>query len=163
MAGYSILDVEDAIIEALGPLKVTADPAGIIRTIKSYQGELGKKEESEDLIKKIKGITPAAMVIYAGSQSETVNQQVRETMFFGLICVDESLRGVESARRGSTTNSGVYEVISQVNGILECNMLGLDILPLEWQSTDPLYFDTSLAIYTLLYKTEQSYVKEVTR
>jgi len=164
MAGYSIKDVEDAILRVLEPLKITADPPGILRTLKTYQGELEKKEEMDHLIEQIKGTTPAVFTIYAGSKSETVNLQIRETMFYGLIVVDESLRGTEAARRGSTTNPGAYEVISQVKDILENNMLGLeDILPLEWQSTDPLHFDSSIAVYTLLFMTEQTYVKDVTR
>jgi phage gp37-like protein len=159
MAGYAIKQIEDAILLKLSPLKVP----GMLRTLKTYQGEMEKKDELENLIETIKGLTPAVFTIYAGSQIENVDRQIRETLFFGLIVIDESLRGTESARRGSTTNPGAYKIISDVNAILENNMIGLDIIPLERQSVDPLHFDTSIAVYTILYKTEQAYVKEITR
>jgi hypothetical protein len=159
MAGYAIKQLEDGILAVLKPLQA----AKTIKTLRSYQGDLEKKDEQENLIETIKGITPAVLAIFAGSKGEDVNRQIRETMFFGLIVIEESLRGVEFARRGSTTNQGVYAIIDSVRGILDNNMLGLDILPLEWQATDPLHFDTSIAVYTLLYRTEQTYVKEITR
>ena len=171
MAGYSIKDVEDAILRVLKPLWIDPDtpvdpppvPPRILKTLKTYQGELEKKEDTEHLIEQIKGVTPAIFTIYAGSKFQNNNQQVNETMFWGLFTVEESLRGPEWARRGSKSNVGVYEVIRRMNELLVNNSLGLNLLPLEIQSQDGIYFDNSIAIYSSLFMTEQSYIQDYIR
>lgn len=91
MAGYTIEDIEDAIITAVDALKTSLG----VRTIKSYQGEL---EEGD--IKRLVALFPAIYVVYGGSAYAEYGSRKIEKMTYHLFVCDKNLRKEEEARRG---------------------------------------------------------------
>lgn len=88
MAGpYTTEAIEDAIITALTPLKNAVTGLGV-RTIKSYQGELGESD-----IRKILVLFPAIFVVYNGSQYPPITScRKNEIMTWQIFVCDRVLR-----------------------------------------------------------------------
>lgn len=145
---YTIEQIEDAIINALDPLK-----AGLgVRVIKSYQGEL----ESEDEVEKLVRLFPAIYVVYGGSTYEEHGPRKVERMRYVLFFCDRSLRHEEEARRGGTQNPGTYAMMDAARDELYGKMLSLDIFPLHLTRQDAVWFGKGMSIYGAEYEMAQA-------
>ena len=150
---YTIEEIEDAIISALGALN-EGDGALGIRTIKSYQGEL----ESEDDIKKIARLFPAIYVVYGGSEYKAHGgRKVEEVRFFLFFC-DKNLRSEDQARRGSTENPGTYAMMDSARDELYGQTFSLDIFPVKLLSQEAVWFGNGISIYAAEYETAQAHL-----
>jgi len=148
---YSISDIEDAIIDALEPLKSLL----AIRTIKSYQEELA----DEDTIARSTRLLPAILVVYRGSSYVSHGARKIEQMTFVIFAVDRNLRSEADARRGAD-NPGTYAILRGVRDILYGSRLGLDIFPLSLMREQAEYFGTGISVYSAEYETAQALLYE---
>lgn len=147
---YTIEQIEDAIIAALAPLKVSLG----IREIKSYQGEL----EEEDL-KKMAGKFPAIYVVYGGSGYGAHGARKQEKMGLELFVCDKSLRSEEEARRGGAANPGTYKMLRECRDLITGKNLGLaELTPFEIQHDTPVFFGGGVSIYAQGYETVQAHL-----
>ena len=147
---YTIEQIEDAIIAALAPLKVSLG----IREIKSYQGEL---EEAD--LKKMTGNFPAIYVVYGGSGYVGRGARKQETLGLELFVCDKSLRGEEEARRGGAKNPGTYRMLRECRALVTGQNLGLaELTPFEIQRDTPIWFGGGVSIYAQGYETVQAHL-----
>ena len=136
---YSFQDYENAVLEALTPLKQEND--GYLKVLKAYAGELG----SEDALKRFFVINfPAVLVKVSRAEYEPADLEcVRQTVTVDLLICARSYRSQDEARKGET---GVYKILRDIRGSLSGNKLGLSIRPVmprrEWElgSTPQLVF-----------------------
>jgi len=145
---YTIEQIEDAIINALQPLKASLG----VRTIKSYQGEL----DSEDDIKRIVRLFPAIFVVYGGSEYAEHGSRKVETINYILFVCDRSLRREEEARRGGSSNPGTYEMLNKIRDELYGSRLSLDIFPLKLLREVPIWFGRGISVYSAEYEAAQA-------
>lgn len=150
---YTIRQIEDAIIDALDPLKSSL----AVRTIKSYQGEIGDLKEARRIIP----LFPAIFIAYGGSTFTQNHTQVEEELLFIVFVADQNFRSEKDARRGGATGrAGTYAMLEGVRSIMLNHMLGLSILPLEIVSQESVLFGDGMSIYSAIYRTEQIYQED---
>lgn len=119
--GYTITEIEDAIITALK----ASDMASYCKKIDSYQIEAGDLEEQIILLAKT---LPCCLVIYFESDFEHFpNKQQNENLIFSVLVCAQSLRGTGDQRRGT---AGTYQMLEDLRSILTGQRLGLTIDPL---------------------------------
>jgi len=147
MAGYTIEDIEDAIITAVDPLKASLG----VRTVKSYQGEL---EEGD--IKRLVALFPAIYVVYGGSAYTEHGSRKIEKMTYHLFVCDKNLRSEEEARRGGTGNPGTYALLDAVRNKLYAKQLSLEIYPFKLIRQTAVWFGGGISIYAAEYEIGQS-------
>ncbi len=147
---YTIEQIEDAIIAALAPLKVSLG----IREIKSYQGEL---EEAD--LKKMAGNFPAIYVVYGSSGYVAHGARKQEKMGFELFVCDKTLRVEAEARRGGAKNPGTYRMLRECRSLITGKNLGLaELTPIEIQHDTPVWFGGGVSIYAQGYETAQAHL-----
>lgn len=146
---YTIEQIENAIIDALEPLRSTRN----VLAIKTYQGEL----EADDL-KKITGRIPAVFVVYGGSSYTPHGGRKIEKARFFVFVADRSLRSEDESRRGSATNPGTYTLLNDVRDLLTGQQLDLEIYPLELIGEEPIWFSGGLSVYSAEYETGQGHL-----
>lgn len=155
MAGpYTTEAIEDAIITALTPLKNAVTGLGV-RTIKSYQGELGESD-----IRKILVLFPAIFVVYNGSQYPPITScRKNEIMTWQIFVCDRVLRTENEARRGGPGNPGTYAMLHEVRDIMVNAQLDLpDIEPFQIESESPVWLDNAVSIYAAQYRTVNRHI-----
>ena len=142
---YTIKQIEDTVITALAPLKISLD----VRSIKSYQGEL----ESENEISRIVGLFPAIYVVYGGSGYDEHGARKIERMSFHIIACDRSLRSETEARRGGAMNPGIYAMLDGIRDILYGEALSMEIFPFSLIRQEPVWFGKGFSLYAAEYQT----------
>ncbi len=145
---YTIEQIEDAIIEALNPLKATL----AVRTIRSYQAELSSEED----IARAARLLPAILVVYGGSEYADHGSRKVEKMTFALFVCDKNLRSEDEARRGGAGNPGTYAMLRAVRDLLYGQRLSLDIFPLDLLREMAVWFDKGITVYSAEYETAQA-------
>lgn len=143
--GYTIADVEDAIVLALQG----SDLADTCQTIASYHGEL------EDLVKAALSLTapiPSVYVLYAGSKfSEVVNRGYDDEQAFTIVAIAKNLRG------GEDLKSSIYGMLELFKATLIDNDLSLDIEPLHPVAIEAVAVTKIFSIYAFDIKTSFAY------
>lgn len=143
---YSVEQVEDAILEALAPLKGSMG----IKTIDT----IDEAFLAEDMSKTIARF-PAIFSAYTGSDYEDQGQRQIERINFTLFIGDKSLRSKGEARRGGHQNPGAYAVLKAVREALAGKALLPALFPIMPGGQGPSFFQAGAAIYSALYKTGQ--------
>ncbi|MEW5804876.1 MAG: phage protein Gp37 [bacterium] len=146
---YSIDEIEDAIITALGPLKTSLG----VRTIKTYSGELEKTD-----FKKMLDPLPAIYVAYGGSGIEDHEIRQIEHPTFYIFVLDSNLRTEEESRRGGLHNPGTYAMLKGVRELLINRSLGLEIAPFVLSREEVVGFVDGTSIYVAHYRTFQAFL-----
>ena len=145
----SITDIENKLIDLL-------EGGTNARTVKSYQGELDAAD-----IKRLLNLFPAIFVVYGGSSYLARGSRKLETMRFQLFVCDKSLRAEEEARRGGTTNPGVYTLLNAARDIL-CGQLPYpEMQPLELIREEAVWFGSGISIFGAEYETTQGHLYPV--
>lgn len=112
MTGYTVTDVENAIISTL---KNDATIAAYVRTVDRMPIEDNKM--AQKLILKY----PAILVIYAGGTDNlTLYPTLDHTAKFSIWCVDKSVREISAA------SVGVYKMLNDILNALHDKDFGLD-------------------------------------
>lgn len=146
--GYSIEQVEDAILAALESLK--EDSSIKLRTLKTYQGEL----ETEQGLTAAARLFPAVFVVYAGSEFANASARRVEAMTFGLFIAAGSLRSEDRARRGGDVGPGSYALLHACRDLLYGSRLTLEIDPLDLVNQKSVWFAKGLSVYGQEWKTK---------
>lgn len=148
MADYTIEQIEDAIITALGPLKTSIG----IRVIKTYSGDL----DSEEALKEAMAMQfPAIYIVYGGLEAASHGERKMEEMSYSLFVCAKSLRKEEEARRGGAQNPGTYVMLDAIKEKLWGKQLSLEIEPFELKREMPIWFGKGLSIYAAEYKSSK--------
>jgi phage gp37-like protein len=145
---YTIEQIEDAIVDALHPLKASLG----VRTIKSYQAEL----DSEDELARAVRLFPAILCVYGGSEYADHGSRKVETMSWLLFACDKNLRAEGEARKGGAGNPGTYKMLNSARDLLYGKQLSLQIFPLELIREKPVYLGMGLSVYSAEYETAQA-------
>jgi phage gp37-like protein len=142
----TIADIEDGILHAI---RTDAALSAYVKDIASYAGQL------EDELAYTPHRFPAVFVMFISATYEALTQFEEQGDFtFGLVCVDHSLRGNTTARRGTPSGGGTYQLLSDLRRLLVGNTLGLgltDVLPMWLQSETALVNTKALSIYEARY------------
>lgn len=144
MTGYSIIDIEDAVLVAL-----QAQMSSYVKTIESYQGELtGDFPEPGRRL-------PATLVMLKGSRSEkTTSHSYDLYLIFAIVVIDRNLRGNVAGRRG---NTGIYRMLEDVRLALWDHDLGLEINPFILLKEEALVNNREIAAFGADYQTVIGY------
>ena len=105
----SYIDIEDAILAALEPLKTEIE----VRTIKSYGGDFSPQD-----IESVSLIFPAILVHVTGLENETKARIDIREIAISVYVAHRNARGEEASRKGDTAGSadipGVYGLLDAV-------------------------------------------------
>lgn len=138
--------IKDAIINALQPLHIIN--GGTVKDIGEYNQDI-----LNDL-SKLMARCPALYVSYAGSSGNRVNQSIVRSYIFSVFVLYKSLRSTEATERGAIV------LLESVENIMENNMLGLNIEPMEPAGDTFQTENAGITMYALNYATGQQYIKE---
>ncbi|NTU41668.1 MAG: DUF1834 family protein [Nitrospirales bacterium] len=133
--GYTIMEIEDAILTALN----ASELKGTCQTIAPYHGEI------DDLMEDVKKMIlpfPAVFTLYAGSGfAEPANRAYEDEALFTVVVIAKDLRG------GNSLRAAVYPMIETCKQTLIDNPLGLDISPLKPVRIAPVFIGKLFSIY----------------
>jgi len=149
---YDIDQIEDAIITALEPLKISLG----VRTVKSYGGEL-----EQDDFRRLQDPVPAIYVVYGGGRNiDHERRQIKQMAWFVFV-IDKCLRSEAETRRGGLNNPGTYAMLREVEKVLNNKNLGLEIYNLTLQDENFVGYVAGLSIYAAQYNTSQMYLAPI--
>ncbi|MBN2060703.1 MAG: DUF1834 family protein [Deltaproteobacteria bacterium] len=119
--GYSIEQIEDAIVSAL---QADETLAGYVKTFERMPWE-----NLDDLTKLLRQY-PAIVVSYAGGDDDTGNMNVADHGGrFAVMCAHKNVRSPSAAATGPVTGEkGVYDMLKDVLSCLNFSSLGLNII-----------------------------------
>jgi len=149
MAHYTVTQLEDAILAALEPLKVSHG----VKTLDSYDLRL----EDPEAWKKLAIRFPAIFVLYVATEDEDLGQRQMEANRFQLGLADNSLRKGE-ARRGGAQVGGAYGLIQGVQDVLAGKILLPDLLPAMRKGVTQAVIADGVAMYVATYTIGQGYL-----
>jgi len=130
--------LEDAVITALTPLKLSAlggGASGYLRAVRPYQGGLDPAADDEDLNRVLSGASPAVLVTIGdgGSYGDvTLSRSVCDlTTTLEVLIISSNLRSPEAQARGDVSDGtgddpGIYEIIEDVRDKLFGVEMGVD-------------------------------------
>lgn len=137
-----ITEIEEAIINAI------KDGIPSFRTVRGYNGDFG--EVTEETVKTIIKLFPAALVIYDGSDFERSGERRQRNPRFAVILAAKSLRG----EADPTMRQGLYDLLGAVMDLLDGNDLGLGISPLLIVRERMLFNSSVMSVYAQEYETD---------
>lgn len=143
--GHEIATLMDSLLELLRPLKDIYPRL----TVRDYQEEL----DIEDA-KRLAGLAPALLAVYAGSSEAGQGQRRAEAMSFSVVVLAKSYREGE-ARRGGPDQPGAYALLDSVRTALSGRQLFPDVGPLARTRQGALAFGSGLAVYAATYTLTQ--------
>ncbi len=147
--GLPLTGIEDALVEALVPLK---DSHGVA-TLKGYEGELSSAEELSAAIPRFPGV----LVVYVGSRfvpDEGGGGRV-EHMTWTVLVADKSLRSKAEAKKGGGQTTGCYELLGGVKAALWGGIVAPGLAPAELTRQEVIFQDSGLAVYAAVFEIEQ--------
>ncbi len=152
MAGETILQLEDAILPLLAPLKV--ENGGYLKTLKTYAGEF--HEAIERIV-----ITPPA-ILFAFYEADHQPEDEDEWQTWSFLHADSALRSEETARRGGASGTGVvgtYRMLRDSRALLDKkHPVGLaDVGPLLWLRDRVLAIHPTWSVYVAQYRARVTY------
>lgn len=140
MAGYSLTEIENAIITSL-----EARMGSYVKTIASYQGSL-----PEDLASRGWRL-PLGLVRLAGTRAAlTAAHSYEVELTFAILVAARNLRGNEEARQGE---EGVYRMLDDLRAALWDQDLGLEIEPFRLLGEEAERNDREMAAFEARYAT----------
>ncbi len=145
----TITEIEDAILDALEPLKVSHK----VRTLDSYDQRL----EDPEQWKKLAIQFPAIFVLYVETDTKDHGQRQMDTHKFQLGLADRSLR-TGQARRGGAQVGGAYGLIQGVKDSLAGKILLPDLTPAMPRSVRQAIIADGVAMYVATYTIGQGYL-----
>jgi phage gp37-like protein len=153
MAGETILQVENGIMDLLAPLRVT-QPGGYLKTLATYAGEF------HEAVEKIVVVPPAVLLAFAEADHDVDTADEWQT--WSLIHADSALRSEETARRGGAAGTdviGTYTMLRATRARLDGrHPSGLaDVGPLLWQRDRVLAIHPNWSIYVAQYRARITY------
>jgi len=149
MPVYTVTQIEDAILAALGPLKASHG----VRTLESYDLRL----EDPEAWKKLAIKFPAIFVLYTDTIDKDLGQRQLELNSFQIGLADRSLRKGE-ARRGGAVVGGAYGLIQGVQDALAGKILLPDLLPAMRKGVRQAVIANGVAMYVATYTIGQGYL-----
>jgi hypothetical protein len=148
-AAYTITEIEDAILAALAPLKVSHG----VRTLESYDLRL----EDPEAWKKLAIRFPAVFVLFADLEDKDLGHRQMEAQYFQIGMADSSLRAGE-ARRGGPQVGGTNELIHGVQSALAGKILLPDLVPAMRRGVKHALIADGVAMYVATYIIGQGYL-----
>jgi phage gp37-like protein len=141
---YSVKDIENAVLEALAPLK----SSGLVRVLESYGGAF----DEEDITKKTL-LMPAVYVIWSGSELEGGNLTDAIVARVSVIFCARSLRGEGAVRRGAPEATGIYQIMDAARELVHRKPIlkGWSVAFLEREGPLAYTHEGGLAIYEQIY------------
>lgn len=139
--------IEDAVIEALEPLKLEG-----VRTIEAYGGQLDSAEinamaDQMDLF-------PSVYCMAGGLESAQVNlaDEIGSTVV--LVIADRNQRGADYAVRGDSASPGVYKLLERIKALLNRQSVIPGWKPLVREREYPVIYKPSegLCVYMAVYR-----------
>ena len=146
---YTITQIEDAILAALAPLKVSHG----VRTLDSYDLRL----EDPEAWKKLAIKFPAIFVLFGDLDDKDLGQRQMEMQRFQIGMAESSLRAGE-ARRGGLQVEGAYGLIQGVQDSLAGKILLPNLLPAMRKGVQRALIADGVAMYVATYTIGQGYL-----
>ncbi len=139
-SGYTIEDIEDAVIETL---KIDTALSRYVRIFDHLTWN--KLDELGKLVKQY----PALLVAYSGGNDDNRNISVTDHAgLFIVLCCTQNLRSSSAAARSEDGREGVYDLIQDVFSCLHFSDLGLSIISCVSRDVRPLAASAGLAIFS---------------
>lgn len=108
---HELEEIEQVVLTTLAPLTAQG-----VKTLELYAGQ-AEAEDIEELAKLTK-LFPCVYVVATGLSLRNKDRYDEEDIGLMLIIGDKHLRGTELAKRGSSTNIGVYEILELSEALL---------------------------------------------
>jgi len=148
LSGYTIEQIEDAIIETLAH-----DPtlASYVRTFDRLPWD--RADELEKLVLQY----PALLVAYMGQTDDSgMSDALFQTGIFAVWCCARNLRSPSSASRSIQGEAGAYDLLDDVASCLHHSGLGLDATMLICRSVrvEPLAASPRMVIFSREFEVE---------
>ena len=140
---YSFTDYENAILNALSPLK--KENGGYLRVLKGYAGEL----DAEEAFNEFYGLSPGVIVEIIGADYNAQGCIYKQDTAAYIYVLSKSLRSQDDARKGGT---GVYKILCDIREKLLDRTLGLNIMPLKIIAEKKITSTNQLVLYYAHYE-----------
>lgn len=141
--------IEQAIIDHIKAAEAAGALGYELKTVASYGGEL------TDDLNRIVHQFPAIWVIYSGEKAgQAFSNTQQADAKYSVIVGAKSLRNEKSARKGSGTGVGSYQMARDMKALLTGETFGLDISPLRFSAILPLFNDRSDKGLASIYKVD---------
>jgi len=136
-------DIETAVLAA-----INAPPLNVYcKNFKVWESEFA----DEGALDRFAGTFPVCFVYWGGFRREEAYPQQRywDNSRVSVIVADKNLRGIDQAKNNA---GGAYDLIKDVDGLLQGNNLGGIVEPLTGIGATPLRINKSMAVYGLDYE-----------
>ena len=108
---HELEELEQLVLTALAPLTAQG-----VKTLELYAGQ-AEAEDIEELAKLTK-LFPCVYVVATGLSLRNKDRYDEEDVGVLLIIGDKNLRGTALAKKGSSTNAGVYDILALSESLL---------------------------------------------
>jgi len=151
MPGRTIVDIEDALLATLAPLKTAPG----VRQLGPYNGDLDPERFTAAIQQ-----WPAVLCFYTGSTFEDHGQRRAETMEWMLFCCARHEADQAQARRGGATTPGTYALLTAVAGLLEGKRViaADDVFPCQRIAQQSEIQGKGLSVYSARYAIKTVYL-----
>jgi phage gp37-like protein len=140
--------IEDAVIEALEPLKLEG-----VETIEPYGGQLDQQNELELMAAQM-DLFPCVYCMAGGLESAQVNlaDEIGSTVV--LVIADRNQRGADYAARGDSASPGVYKLLERIKLLLNRQSVIPGWKPLVREREYPVIYKPAegLCVYMAVYR-----------